>query len=83
MEKALSEGPGAATGLLLPFFTSSFSGCSPRREPCLGVAQPAKEQRGDRAGGGGKTGSAGRGHRREVGSPSHSPDKFKKSPAKC
>lgn len=91
MEKALSEGPGAATGFLLSFF--SFFACPPSLgvsrfvllpvgNGVLGWTRSAEEQRGDGVGGS-KTESAGRGHRREVGSPSRSPGKFKKSPAKC
>lgn len=54
----------------------------PVRNGVLGWTRSAEKQRGDGVGGC-KTGSAGRGHRREVGSPSRSAGKFKKSPAKC
>lgn len=42
MEKTLSERPEAATGLRLPFFASSFSGCSPRREPSVSWGGPSR-----------------------------------------
>lgn len=87
MEKALFEGPGVGPGFGYLSSTSPSLGASrfvplPVGNGVLGWTGPAEEQRSGGAGGG-KTGSAGRGDRREVGSPSHSPGKFKKSPAKC
>lgn len=87
MEKALAEGPGAGTGF--PSFAAAFSSRVP-----AGLSLSSRGERRLRVGpsGGvdGRRGSQavrlcplGQRHRREVGSVSYSPCKFKTSPAKC